>query len=282
MQVKVLGSAAAEGWPALFCECEHCKCARIAGGKDIRRRTSYLLNGKLLVDMGPDLYMQDLQYDFTRKLEAIVITHTHIDHYSYDQFDNRHNGMSLVNKTIDLAGNEAVFAKIEEAVFTKNREQAMEEVKLRRHLMTPGDTVELAGMKVSAILANHGIGFEKNCLNYVFSTQEGSILIANDTGWWSDDSWEFIKQFKLDIVFIDTTCGLKFPADREGHMGVDVTVEFRDKLLKLGCINSDSQVFANHFSHNSGGSHKELCAFFETYGIGVAYDGMEVSAAKSS
>ncbi len=38
MELMYLGSAAAEGWPALFCECDACKEAARRGGRDIRMR----------------------------------------------------------------------------------------------------------------------------------------------------------------------------------------------------------------------------------------------------
>ncbi len=37
MKLKILGSAAAEGVPALFCVCPVCQAARENGGRDIRR-----------------------------------------------------------------------------------------------------------------------------------------------------------------------------------------------------------------------------------------------------
>ena len=38
MKIRFLGTAAAEGWPAVFCACESCKRAERLGGKDIRTR----------------------------------------------------------------------------------------------------------------------------------------------------------------------------------------------------------------------------------------------------
>ncbi|MEI6501881.1 MAG: flagellar hook-basal body complex protein FliE [Armatimonadota bacterium] len=56
MFLKLLGSAAAEGWPALFCACEACREARRLGGKNLRRRTSYQLGDTVHVDFGPDSF----------------------------------------------------------------------------------------------------------------------------------------------------------------------------------------------------------------------------------
>ncbi len=38
MKLTYLGTAAAEGWPAVFCNCPCCRQARVLGGKDIRTR----------------------------------------------------------------------------------------------------------------------------------------------------------------------------------------------------------------------------------------------------
>ena len=54
MKIKVLGTAAATSMPLAFCNCEVCKKARINGGKDIRKRTSIVINDEMLIDLGPD------------------------------------------------------------------------------------------------------------------------------------------------------------------------------------------------------------------------------------
>ncbi len=43
MKLQYLGTAAAEGWPALFCDCYSCRRARIAGGRNIRTRSQAML-----------------------------------------------------------------------------------------------------------------------------------------------------------------------------------------------------------------------------------------------
>ena len=56
MKLQYLGTAAAEGWPALFCDCESCRRARIVGGRNIRTRSQAMLDDRLLIDMPPDTY----------------------------------------------------------------------------------------------------------------------------------------------------------------------------------------------------------------------------------
>jgi phosphoribosyl 1,2-cyclic phosphate phosphodiesterase len=272
MHIKVLGSAAAEGWPALFCECEYCKNAKRIGGKNLRSRTSYLINGKLLVDIGPDIYLHDTRYGFfTHNLEVVIITHTHEDHYNFSEFLNRCEYMSVVSRQLALVGSEKVFSCLEEQTG-----KTLAAMRLAGQIIVPGQTVEAAGMAITALRANHQVGNNEVCLNYIVQDAKGSVLIANDTGWWDGETWEMVRAFKFDIVFADSTIGLNLKNYRTGHMSADVVVEFCKKLKDQGCLKQDSQVFANHFSHNGGGSHEELCRYFEPQGIGVAYDGMEV------
>lgn len=61
MKLKYLGTAAAEGWPALFCHCEACKKARKLGGKNIRTRSQAIADNRLLIDFCADTYMHVLQ-----------------------------------------------------------------------------------------------------------------------------------------------------------------------------------------------------------------------------
>ena len=54
MKVQLLGTSAAEGWPGLFCNCRACEEARRLGGKNIRSRSSALIDGVLKIDLPPD------------------------------------------------------------------------------------------------------------------------------------------------------------------------------------------------------------------------------------
>ena len=62
MKILYMGTAAAEGWPALFCSCPICTQARDHGGKNLRTRTQALLDGSLLIDFPPDTYSHALRY----------------------------------------------------------------------------------------------------------------------------------------------------------------------------------------------------------------------------
>lgn len=62
MKLTYYGTAAAEGFPALYCHCDACERARKSGGKNIRTRSQALINDDLLIDFPADTYMHELIY----------------------------------------------------------------------------------------------------------------------------------------------------------------------------------------------------------------------------
>ena len=57
MKIKFLGTCAAEGFPAMFCQCPVCEKAREKGGKNIRTRSQAVIDDTLLIDFPADTYM---------------------------------------------------------------------------------------------------------------------------------------------------------------------------------------------------------------------------------
>jgi Metal-dependent hydrolases of the beta-lactamase superfamily I len=81
MQVLMLGTASAEGYPALFCRCRNCQQARLLGGPSIRRRSACLVNDDLLIDLGPDISAaMQVNGLCLGQVKYLLITHAHSDH----------------------------------------------------------------------------------------------------------------------------------------------------------------------------------------------------------
>ena len=51
MKFRYLGTAAAEGWPAVFCNCDNCMRAKKAGGRNLRTRSQAIINDDLLLSL---------------------------------------------------------------------------------------------------------------------------------------------------------------------------------------------------------------------------------------
>lgn len=273
MRVQVLGTAAAEGWPALFCECEACALAREQGGRHVRRRTAYAVNDDILLDLGPDIYWQSVAFGIDlARIRHVLVTHSHADHWNPLELGWRRRGFSVVNRTLALHGNVQVLQRL------LDQPAALpEELKLELHETAPGDTFAAGSVQVTALCANHA-GSGEQALNFVLRQGDVTALIANDTGWWSEDTWDQVRAFQVDIAFLESTYGLANPKATTHHLGVEATVAMRDELARLGALAPDATVLATHFSHNGGGSYDHLCEWFEPHGIEVAYDGMVVTA----
>lgn len=113
MKIKFLGTAAAEGWPAIFCECEPCKKAQALGGKNIRTRSSCLIDDEYLVDFPPDTYMHKLRHGLNlAKVEHVFVTHSHSDHFYPKDLGMRLDVFAHVqgDKTLTVYGNSTVKA----------------------------------------------------------------------------------------------------------------------------------------------------------------------------
>ena len=60
MRIRYLGTAAAEGFPAVFCNCAACKMARELG--ELRTRSQALIDETLLVDLPPETYYHTVRF----------------------------------------------------------------------------------------------------------------------------------------------------------------------------------------------------------------------------
>ena len=88
--MKFLGTGAAEGIPNPFCNCRVCQNAREKKGNEIRTRSSFMLNDKVIIDMGADYFAQSVMCGVSfANIEHILFTHTHDDHFNYTFFWER-------------------------------------------------------------------------------------------------------------------------------------------------------------------------------------------------
>ena len=270
MKVKFLGTAAAEGWPGVFCECENCRRAREAGGKNIRTRSSLLLNDIYKVDLPPDTYLHVLKYGLNlAEIEHIFITHSHQDHFYFEELNMRRPPFAHIaeGRVTTIYGNDKVGDAIASMVENPG-------YRLRFRRCEPFRSFTAGDMKVTPMRADHA--YDQVAMFYIFEyLPEGkTVLVGFDTGWYPPDTWEALSQFRLDMAIFDCTNGAR--EGRRGHMGISAVVELKVELEKMGVLTPDSLCFATHFSHNGGLLHHQLEEALGPYGIQPAYDGLEV------
>lgn len=271
MRFLICGTAAAEGWPALFCACEPCMAARARGGKDHRTRAAYMVGERTRIDWGPDSYLHmqrdGLAYE---RLTHLLVTHSHWDHWVPEELAYRRSGFARLpeGSCLHVYGNARVRQRAE-AVLNGEWEKyalAFHELRLWEPISLPD------GVVATPVEAAHAAG--ETCVNYLLEVGGRRLLQGHDTGWWPDATWEFLAARPLDVALLDCTFGAR--DGRSGHMGGASVIAARDRLADFGALAEGARVIATHFSHNGGSLHHELEAFFAPHGIEVAYDGLEI------
>ncbi len=271
MKIQYLGTAASEGIPAMFCNCDVCIKAKELGGKEIRTRPQAIIDDKLLIDFPPDSYMHMLNYNLhLPNIHHLLITHSHEDHF-YPKDIHLRGGVfaSKIDGILNIYGSDKVKEKwdsymsevgwdiVSYVKFTQVNN--FSEFKAGEYLVTP-------------IPATHD--FSQNCQIYLIKKDGKTLLFANDTGLLSDESINFLKSEKIDLLSLDCGGG-KFKEGKE-HMGIPDNIITYNMLKEYGSITDKTKVVLTHFSHNGELLHDEIINTVKDYGFIVAYDGFTV------
>lgn len=270
MEILFCGTAAAEGWPAVFCTCDACQEARKRGGKNLRSRAAYMLDDRIRIDFGPDSNLQQQKYGLDYSLlEHVIFSHSHEDHLYGHELTNRQPGFSIVpEKPLQIWGN----ARVEEKLI-RDLPRGWERYKIAFHRIAPWQPIALGGgVTATPILAAHDRSEE--CVNYIVESNGRRALFGHDTGWYDPPTWEFLEGRPLDLIILDCTYGAR--DHQSGHMGGLALIRVRDELARRNALSPNALCVATHFSHNGGTLHDELEAFFAPHGFSVAYDGLRI------
>ncbi len=286
MKLKYLGSGAAEGIPALFCNCFLCKKARALGGKNIRSRAQTLINDDLLLDFGPDTFWHVCRYNLDlSKIRTLLITHAHEDHYCPSEINYRAHGFAYL--TGDRDGTDEGFPEMdiyiskgsydyECALPTEERYLAEGKTPVRFHTVKAFEPFTAQGYAITPLAANHAPGFE--ALIYLISDGASTLLYAHDTGLFPEETYRYLEAHKPHIDFASLDCtGMASSHNTGGgrHMNLERGRITRARLTELGCADENTVWCMNHFSHNGKSTHEELEAIMAAEGFLVSYDGME-------
>lgn len=269
-ELLVCGTAAAEGWPALFCTCRACAGALRLGGRNRRTRSAYMLGERIRIDFGPDSHFHQHAYGLQyQRVQHLLVTHSHEDHwYPHDLFYRR-DGFSVVEgPPLVVWGNERVRERFEHV-----NGDDWDRYRLEFRLARAWETLDLGeGVSAVGVPAAHNPGEE--CLNYRIAVGGRQLLLGHDTGWYPDEVWGRLGEAPLDLVLMDCTYGSQ--DHMGGHLGCAGVVRARDRMQAEGALAPGARFYATHFSHNGGWLYDDLCAYLEPRGIGVTYDGLRL------
>jgi phosphoribosyl 1,2-cyclic phosphate phosphodiesterase len=162
MKYRFLGTAAAEGIPAVFCNCPVCAAAR-AGEKgytekDVRTRSGSMINDDFLVDFSVDSNMHAIENNLAfGKIKHIAITHPHCDHLYPQEFNNRDgvgHGRNLLREELDVVCSERTKENLLKGLIRVGGRKTTVE-KLQFQTPAPYESATVGPYVVTALPAEH-------------------------------------------------------------------------------------------------------------------------------
>ena len=152
MKLQYLGTAACEGIPSPFCDCDICREARRLGGREIRSRSQALVDGKILIDLNADTFYHTILYGVDLlKVRHCFVTHVHTDHFYQDELHPiRYAVLPDGFPPFVVHGSADVLEKMQNALSVNSDKN------LRYEPVEPFVPITIEGITVTALPAAHG------------------------------------------------------------------------------------------------------------------------------
>ncbi|NSW89249.1 MAG: MBL fold metallo-hydrolase [Firmicutes bacterium] len=287
MDMFFLGTGAAEAIPAVYCRCNYCVKARKNGGKDVRSRSSFRIDERHQIDLSPDIYFQMQKYGLDLyDLEHILITHSHEDHFDIAEILSKE--MAVINNGkpvyIYLSTSAAKWAKTLINTYLGNKNENEINKIYNKYRLVPVDYFEMfkAGdLEVTSLKANHkALGENEYGLNYIIKLKNGkTMLYGVDTGYYEQDTWEFLEGKKVDILVMEATFGGRYRGFQvSGHLDVKNLISVLERMEQIGFIEQSTNIYATHINHKHDLMHDDMQKVFDSssFRVTVAYDGLRI------
>lgn len=275
MKFQYLGTAAAEGFPALVCTCENCLRARNLGGRAFRTRSQAIIDGKLLIDFPPDTLLHTHLYDIDLiGVTDCIITHNHSDHlYATDikmfcpGFAHVPEGWHMTFHGSSKVGEEIIPALA--GKLTTMNVVSFEEI-------SEFVPKKVCGYTVTPLKAIHAP--RTGPVFYQISDGEKTILYANDTYYFDDSVWDYWEKTKPYFDMVSLDCTHACSPSSAGHMNLEYNAKIRERMLKDGLADENTKFVCHHFSHNGLNSvYDDFVLIAQKEGFLVSYDGMIIN-----
>lgn len=282
MKIRYLGTGAAEGVPAVFCNCANCREVRRRGETEFHSRSQIVIDGELGVDFPPDAYYHALK--FGTDLSAIrylLITHSHMDHfYAHDFILRGYKYCSPRPRPLEIYGNEEVKKVFDECTRREMRAETLENIRVRViEPFVPFSFGTRGEYTAVALKAQHS---KTECAFVYLIEKEGkSYLHLTDTGRLPTETSDFLERYfrkkgsAADFVAFDCTFLFYGAGEISRHMGLPDNEATRADFLARGIADGHTGYAITHYSHNSAPLSETLRRAEREYGVVAAYDGME-------
>jgi len=253
MQIRFLGTGAAEGIPAINCQCAHCMRARQEGGKLIRERNAVLFSFpgyELLVDTPPGIHRL-LSKNNVQHLNGIFLTHEHFDHTSgIEEF-------LYWDQPLDLFATEGTYRRVVRESWGERLRDVAFHIQLR-----VGVPVWFDHYFFVPLLVNHSVP----CVGLAIYERGHKVIYTSDGDAFFTHYARTVME-KADLLIVNTPFFVTPPG--EYHIGVKEAIALKQDVKA-------KQLILTHINHYNR-PHDELEAYVSQFeGVMVAYDGMSV------
>lgn len=283
MKLQFLGTGAAEGAPAVFCQCDVCRELRKRGEKEYHTRAQFLIDDAVGIDYPPDAYYHALRFGVDlSKLRYLLVTHSHMDHfYAHDFILRGYKYCTHIEEPLTIYGNEEVAKVFQECTRREMREEVANRIRLQVvSAFKPfvfGDNNEYQAIP---LLAQHSKA--ETAFVYLIEKGETSYLHLTDTGRLPIETLDFLESaFKkkgkaVDFITFDCTFLYRTAGEVSRHMGLEDNKAMQTEFLRRGIADKHTKYAITHYSHNNNPLLETLKKAEEEYGYLPTFDGTTV------
>jgi ribonuclease BN (tRNA processing enzyme) len=257
MQVTLLGTGAADGWPNPWCICPSCSDALTHG--DQRRQTSVLVDDALLLDL-PPAFPGDVPL---AGVHTVLVTHAHPDHCAPFALLWRH--WVRPDQPMTLVGPAAVLDACRPWLAPDGPVALIE--------ARPGSSLLCGGYRIRALEAAHEVA----TVCYDVTGPDGDrLLYATDTGPLPGSTVDAVRGAQFDLLLLEETFGDVLD---HGTRHLDLAT-FPTELARLraaGAVGPDTDVVAVHLGHHNPPA-SQLARRLAEHGARIVPDGTRLRA----
>jgi phosphoribosyl 1,2-cyclic phosphodiesterase len=258
VEVVLLGTGAADGWPNPWCSCA--SCAEACARGEQRRPTSALVDGVLLLDLAPGTPPDGVSLADVR---TVLVTHDHPDHCSPSALLWRH--WAGLREPLTVVGPQPVLEACRPWLAPDDP------VTLRE--IRPGDSMELDGYVVRGLDADH----EVPTVLYDLTGPGGDrLLYATDTGPLPEATVAAVRGAAFDVVLLEQTFGDAVDHGT-GHLDLETFPAQLRRLRSVGAVTDGTDVVAVHLSHHNPPA-PVLAERLAAHGARIVTDGTTVTS----
>ncbi len=210
MRVTFLGTGTSCGVPVLGCKCDTCQSN---DPRDHRLRCSILVETdktRLLVDAGPDFRQQLLPHPF-RRIDAILVTHSHYDHVGGMDDVRPYCCFGQINVYANRTARKGMLQMLPYC-FAEHRYPGVPAIAL--HEVRAGQHLQFGDIEVTPFRVMHG---HLPILGYRF----GRFAYITDMKTISNDQRQWLQG--IDTLVVNA---LRFDRPHHSHQLVDDAVSF--------------------------------------------------------